>query len=309
MSRSSSAAVNNFLTAYAQGLANDIRAAQAVVAALCPTVQVGAATGQYKSFDDRNSFSVYATSRGLGGDAKRIFFSATDASFNCKPQALEVTVDQHEREQAGDAPLAQQLLDQGKVRALINATMLSHVHKIVNYVIDNTTAVDARGQWSNAAIDPIDQLDEQLEALTTDVGSTENINLVLSTTTWRALRNHPKVKARASGVKVGAITLDDLKTLLMLPVNVVVGALSYATNKEGQTVAKGQVIGGNAILTYALPNPTVYDPSAFKCFTTGSGNIQSVRTYQEARADIHAIDWSEDLKKTSTLGVKRLQIT
>lgn len=312
MSRSSTAAVNPFLTNYAQGLSQDLMGAMELINALCPTVQVGGATGQYKSFNDRNAFSVYVTSRGLGGDAKRILFDATDASYSAKPQALEVTVDQHERDLAGGEgnPLGQQRLDQSKVRALLNATALSHADKITQFVIDNTTAVADRGNWSNADIDPIDQLDEQLDALTLDVGSAQFINLVLSTSAWRALRNHPKTKARCSGVQVGGITREQLQAMLMIPVTVVIGHLAKASNKEGQTIAKSRVVGSNAILTYSVPSPTEYDPSAFKVFTTGSGNIEAVRTYQDGpRVDVHAVDWSEDIKKTSSLAVKRLAIT
>jgi len=292
---------------------NDLMRVQEVVAALCPTVVVTGASGGYKKFDDRNSFTVYNTQRGLGGAARRIEFSATDGSFNAEPQALEVTVDDHERDlAAAGGGLNSELLDQGKVRALLNATALSHVDKIVTYVLANAAAVASRGNWSNEAIDPIDQLDEQLDALSTDVGSTNFINLVLSTAAWRALRNHPKVKARCSGVQVGGISREQLGGLLLFPVNVVIGAISKTSNKVGQSsVTKSNIIGGNALLTYAVPNPTQYDPSAFKCFTTGQGNIQSVRTYRDesARSDVHAVDWSEDLQVTSSLAVKRLAIT
>lgn len=313
MGRQSSATINYTLTAYAQGLMNDLMRVQEVVSALCPTVVVTGASGGFKKFDDRNTFTVYNTQRGLGGAARRIEFSATDGSFNCEPQALEVTVDDHERDLAVvGGGLNSELLDQGKVRALLNATALSHVDKIVTYVLANAAAVASRGNWSNEAIDPIDQLDEQLDALSTDVGSTSFINLVLSTAAWRALRNHPKVKARCSGVQVGGISREQLGGLLLFPVNVVIGAISKTSNKVGQSsVTKSNIIGGNALLTYAVPNPTQYDPSAFKCFTTGQGNIQSVRTYRDesARSDVHAVDWSEDLQVTSSLAVKRLAIT
>ena len=316
MSRSSAAAINYTLTAYAQGLANDIMAAQEVANAICPIVPVTGAAGGFKKFSDRNSFQVYNTQRGLGGQAKRILFDATDGTFNCEPQALEVTVDKHERDlaDAGGNPLAQQLLDQGKIRALVNSTALSHADKVITYVNANVTAETDRGNWSNAAIDPIDQLDEQLDGLTTDVGSAAFINLVLSTTAWRTLRNHPKVKARCSGVQVGGITREQLASILMIPVNVVIGTISKLSSKEGQTIAKGgktQVIGSNAYLTYAVPSPTPYDPSALKCFTTGSGNIEAVRSYQDPsmRFDVHAVDWSEDIQLTSSLSIRRLSIT
>lgn len=315
MSRTASATINYTLTAYAQGLSNELLAASEVAEALCPRVTVTGAAGKYKAFSDRNAFSVYNTQRGLGGDARRILFAATDGSFDCEPQALEVTVDRHERDlAAAEGALAGALLDQGKIRALLNATSLSHVDKVITFVLANLTAESNRGNWSSEDIDPIDQLDEQLDGLATDVGSTSNINLVLSTTAWRTLRNHPKTKARTSGVQVGGITREQLQGLLMFPVNVVIGAVSKLSSKEGQTVAKDgktQVVGANAILTYSVANPTQYDPSAFKCFTTGTGNISTVRTYTDPsdRFDVHAIDWSEDLALTSSLAARRLAIT
>jgi hypothetical protein len=314
MSRQSSAAINYVLTAYAQGLMQDIMQAQAIVNAICPTVTVAGAAGGFKKFDDRNTFTVYNTQRGLGGSARRIEFNATDGTFNCHPQALEVTVDDAERElaDAGGTDLAQQLLDQGKIRALLNGTALSHVSKVLIYVAANTTAVAQRGNWSNADIDPVDQLDEQLDALSVDVGQTTGISVLLGVSSWRALRNHPKVKARCNGVQVGGISREQLAGMLLFPANIVIGALSKATNKPGQsTVTKANVIGDNVYLSYSVPNPTQYDPSPFKCFTTGRGNIASVRTYRDdsARSDVHAVDWSEDLESTSSLSVRRLAIT
>ncbi len=316
MSRAIAASINYVLTAYAQGLANDLLQTQRVANALMPIVPVTGAAGSHKKFSDRNSFSVYNTSRGLGGTARRIVFDATDGSFNCEPQALEVTVDQHERDlaAAGGNPLADQLLEQGKTRALVNGASLSHADKVVTFVLANSTPENNRGQWSNPDIDPIDQLDEQLDGIATDVGSTNYLNLVLSTTAWRLLRDHPKVKARCTGVQVSGISTMQLQGMLLFPVEVVIGAVSKLSSKEGQAIAKGgkaQILGANALITYSVPNPTIYDPSPFKCFTTGIGNVTAVRTYPDpsGRFDVIATDWSEDMQAVSSLAVRRLAIT
>lgn len=308
-----SATINQTLTNYAFGLAADRMNAMAVARALCPLVQVGTAAGQFKSFDTRNAFTIYQTERGIGGTAKRINFLATDGNYNATPQALEAAVDDHERKLAGDSPLAQQLLDQGKVQALLNGTMLAHAKKVIDFAAANTTAVAGIGEWSNKDIDPIDQLDAQLDALATNVNSTDGINLVLGTTAWRTLRNHAKVKARAAGIKT-AVTVQDVLQMLMFPVNIVIGVVSSTSTKIGQTeasVTKTQLLGDNVYLTYSVPNPTIYDPSAFKCFTTGIGAIEAVRTYRDdaARSDIHAVDWSEDIQLTGSAAVKRIAIS
>src|ERR1044071_2739927 len=126
MPRQTTATLNYQLTTFAQGHMNDTRRTMELAERLAPTVQVPGSSGQYKQFNDANSFQLYNTARALGGDPLRIEFAADDAFYNCKPQALEVTVDGEERRQAGEEnSIAQQLLDEGKVKALLNGVSLS----------------------------------------------------------------------------------------------------------------------------------------------------------------------------------------
>jgi hypothetical protein len=103
----SSSKFNVTLTNYARGLAQDISTSLANF--LAPEVVVPAATGQYKSFDDKNTFQVVDTSRAVGGPAKRLEFAASDPTYNCLPQALEIAIDDHERDEAGGFEYAQPL--------------------------------------------------------------------------------------------------------------------------------------------------------------------------------------------------------
>jgi adenylosuccinate lyase len=92
-SAAASAALNYQLTNYAQGLWNDLKDVIEVAERLAPTTNVPGTTGQFKKFDDKNSFMPEKTSRALGGEPTLIAFSATDDRYNTKPQALEVRVD------------------------------------------------------------------------------------------------------------------------------------------------------------------------------------------------------------------------
>lgn len=309
MGRSTSATISQTLTAYAQGFSNSLDGLLGDF--LAPEVQVSSTAGQYKIFNDLNSFTTYNTERAMGGDANRIKFSAADGTFNCAGQALEITVDQKEREDAGDSPLASQLLDQGKIKALLNATRLSHDKKIIDAILTATAAEADLGVWSNPDIDPIDQLDKVIDDLAIACGSFQGIRLAIGMTPWRTLRAHPKVKARCNGVQVGGITLEQLKGMLIFPVDIRAGMLVYNSAKLGQSVSKARMLGSNVLVTFASQSPTVYDPSGWKVFTTGSGRVDAVRTYtdQSERFDVHAIDWSEDVKQTSTIATKRLAIT
>lgn len=291
---------------------NDLASVMELAERLAPTVQVPGTNGQYKKFNDLNSFQVYNTSRAMGADPTRISFSAADEFFNTKPQALEVTIDEEERRQAGtESSLAQQLLDQGKIKALLNVTALSHVKKVVDTVVAAVGQEANVGNWSAPDIDPIAQLDQVIDALATAVGSIAGIKLTFSLTSWRTLRNHPLVIKRCAGVQVGGITLDQLNGLLAVPVDAKVYAISYNAAALGQNVAKARLMSDVVLLTYNQPNPTQYDPSAFKTFTAGPGGVTAVRSWQAPNGlyDGHFIDWSEDIKQTSTIGAKRLKIT
>jgi hypothetical protein len=113
-------------------------------------------------------------------------------------------------------------------------------------------------------------------------------------------------------VQVGGISLEQLQGLLMFPVRIKVGALAArAVKAPSATTTKTPLLGDNAILTVALDSPSPYDPSGFKTFSIGQGRVAAVRTWTDpsGRFDVHAMDWSEDIKKTSSLANVRLAIT
>lgn len=312
MPRTTTATLNQQLTTYAQGHMNDLVATMELAERVAPTVPVPGGSGQYKVFNDKNSFQLYNTARAMGGDATRIEFKAADAFYNTEPQALEVTVDQEEREKAGiDNAIAQQLLDEGKVRAVLNASSLAHVKKVVDKVIVAVGAVADRGNWSNADVDPIDQLDEQLDLLSKDVGSVQFIMVTMDVGAWRTIRNHPKVKARVGGAQATPLTRQQLVDSLVIPVDLGIYSIVYDEKALGQTPAKARVLASDVLLHYSVPSPTQYDPSAFKVFTMNRSRITAVRTWMHPseRYDVHAIDWSEDIKQTSTVSIRRIRIT
>ena len=310
----SSATLNYQLTNYAQGHMNDLADSRALAERLAPSTPVPGASGQFKKFNDKNSFLPEDTARATGGDPKIIAFIASDDTYYCKPQALEVRVDKSELDAAGSnqGSLGQQLLREGKVGAMLNKASLSHTIQVINAVLNAVPAQPDRGVWSNPDIDPIDQLDEQLDLLTLDCGSSSNIKLTLDVGAWRALRNHPKVKARCTGVQVGGITRDQLQGLLMLPVDVMIAGIVKDTTGLGVTSSKVRALASTALLHYSAPNATVYDPTPFKTFTVGMGSpFGGVRSYDALNGlwEGHVIDWSRDIKQTSTLAMRRLNIS
>ena len=310
-----SASLNYQLTAYAQGLWNDIREVIKLAERLAPTTPVPGASGQFKKFDDKNSFRRPKTARALGGDPELIAFAASDDTYACKPQALEVRVDLAEDQAAGTAggDVQVQLLDQGKIRALINQQALGHVGDVVDAVIANTTPTSGLGNWDSPDIDPIDQLDQELLALSMNCGSTQNIKLTMDVASWNLLRNNPNVKKRTQFTQVQNLTTSQLAELLIFPVDFAVANIVNDTAAINQAANKTRIMSGTCLLHYSVPNATLYDPSAFKSFTVGASGsfIGNVRTYvapnQLWRA--HLVDWSRDIKLTSALSMVRIDVS
>jgi len=283
---------------------------------ICPIVQVTAATGTYKIFDDRNSFLPADTRRALGTPRKRLAHDAEDGTYSCKPHGIEIPVDDFELDLAGGEANAvtSQLLAQGKMNTLLSSKATSYAKRVVDFAFANLTAVDGRGNFSSANIDPIDQIDEQLEALSTTISSTENISVILSVGVWRAIRTNAKVKARL-GIKDGlTLKRDNLVDGLLFPVNLEISGVSYTATKRGQAsadVTKATMVGNYCLILHSMPTPTVDDASAFKCFSTSSVLVDSVKTYREenSNSDVHATDWSEDIKLTGAACARLLAIT
>lgn len=309
-----SATLNYQLTAYAQGLWNDIADVIQLAERLSPTTPVPGAYGQFKKFDDKNSFMPEKTARALGGDPTIIAFNATDDFYNARPQALEVRVDKEEDQGVGNegGEVAANLIDQGKIKALVNKVALSHVIDVTTTILNAVQPVANFGQWSNPDIDPIDQLNAQLLIISLACGSTKNIKITLDVTAWNALRNNPKVKARALFGAASALatpSIEQVNSALIFPCDWMVANVVYDQNRLALPENKARVLQSVCLIHYSVPNATIYDPSAFKTFTVGAaGFVGNVRTYvapnQLWRA--HLLDWSRDIKQTSTLSMIRI---
>ena len=296
----SSSKYNVTLTNYARGLAQDISATLANF--LAPEVVVPAATGQYKSFDDKNTFQVIDTSRAVGGPAKRLEFAASDPTYNCLPQALEIAIDDHERDEAGqNDPLR---LEEAKTQTLVSSAVTSHEAKVFAAL----TALAAATNITLASDDPIAKIDEQIEALATDTGRMPN-RLVIGLPLWNKLRNNAKVIARFPGAASVGVSMAQFSSLLLNPsIDIRVGILAKDTAKLGAAKANVNIVGQQLVVFHANASPTLYDPSFMKTFRLRRGGVDVVRTYRDdsARSDILAVDWSEDIRVTSSVCARKV---
>ena len=299
------ASVNPTLTNYASGVLNDLQSATADF--LAPQVQVPATNGQYKTYDDKNAFQTHDTSRGVGGPARRIFMDVSEPTYNCLPQALEITIDDSERDAAGTLnPLD---LEQAKVKTLVQSSVLSHEKHVITTV---NAAVSAEGggggAWSNDAKDPVAELDEVIEAIAKDTGQMPNA-ILMGMTAWRRFRNNAKVVAKQPGAALIGLNQGQASALLINPsTEIRLSTMAVDTTKQGKTRSNAFVNGDDVYVFVRSATPTIYDPSALKTFAGGRGGVSAVREYRDesSRSDVYAVDWSRDVKVTSAISIKRI---
>jgi hypothetical protein len=306
----SEASVNPTLTNYASGVLNDLQSATADF--LAPQVQVPATIGQYKAYDDKNAFQVHDTSRGVGGPARRIFMDVSEPTYNCLPQALEITIDDSERDAAGTInPLD---LEQAKVKTLVQSSVLSHERHVITTVnaavtADGTTVGGGvMGTWSAAGTDPVVQMDYLIEGIAKATGQLPNA-ILMGMTAWRRFRNNAKVIEKQPGAALIGLNQGQASAMLINPsMEIRLSTMAYDTAKEGKTRSQAFVNGDDVYIFVRSASPTIYDPSALKTFAGGRGGVSAVREYRDesSRSDIYAVDWSRDVKVTSAISIERI---
>lgn len=288
---------------YAFGVAQDVKTSLADF--IAPRVPVGMGSGQFKKFNEKNAFQVYDTSRGVGGTATRMAFDAADEFFNCAPNALEVAIDDQEREKAGSADTA---LEEAKVRTLVINAALAREKKVFDLI---KSGVSVASTWTSSGDeDPIDLIDAEIEAIANATGLLPN-RMVIGLGAWRKIKNHAEVLKRQSGTSNKGVSLEELAGMLLNPmIDIRVGVMAYDTAKMGKAANKQNVVGSEIFIFHGNDNPTQYDPGFAKTFSIGANSVEDVRMYREekVRSDILAVDWSEDVKVISTLCAKRIQV-
>jgi hypothetical protein len=299
------ATVNRTLTNYASGFAQD--AASALAEFIAPTVPTGVAHGQYKLYSDKNDFQVYDTTRALGGGRKRIEFGATDPYFNCAPQGLEAPIDDHERRLAGDGVLN---LQQAKLRTLISAATASHEKKVFDLIKAGKAATGAIGTWSNAANDPVYEIDSQIQAIADEIGRMPN-RIVFGLSAWNVFRNHAKVLARQPGAELIGLTASGAAKMMLNPgIEIRVGVISADANKFGAAKSATNIVGGEVFIFFASDAPTQYDPSFAKTFSVEATLVGAVKEYRDESSvsDILAMDWTEHIAVVAAAAGRRITL-
>jgi hypothetical protein len=309
MSQLASSTVVQTLTNYARGLFPDLVASQdPIISRMAPVVTVGAATGKYKNFSDKNAFQNVSTARATGGAARRLEFLASDADFNCNPQALEIGIDDQERFASGGMDAQ---LEEAKIKTLLTTAAMSHVNDVVTAANAGLSAA-VTPTWVNpATCTPIDDIDAQIQAISDDIGMMPT-DIIFGLSAWRRFRAAAQVKGSFPNAAAVGVTTEQAAGILLNPaIRIGVSTSIRDANKPGAAKATANMLGSNVYVFFASPNANTMDASFMKVFASGANTIESVRRYREekSRSDILAVDWSRDIRVTSTVSARRLTVT
>lgn len=309
MSRLSDLAAKQTIKEYAQGAAQE--GITPVGDFLAPTVEVSSYTGYFKKYDSKSRFRIPNTARAIGGRATELGFDATDSTFSCKPHALDVPVDKIEEdaiEEDGEAAL-QEAADLGA-----EVGGLAHEKRVIDLAVATLTAGAAAIDFA-ADKDVIGQLDTQLIAMAKAAcyGSLMNIGLLFGPTFFARFKNHPSVRGRfISGGKKEIVnpSIDDILSLFITKPEARLSMMVYDKNPEGKAADIDFILDGNLIVFARKQNPTRRDPSFMKTFRRrGAWMAPRIYARDDGRAEVAALDWSEDVQVVNSAAGKLLSIS
>lgn len=292
---------------YAQGAAQNATAP--VADFLAPTVGVGSPTGYFKRYDDKNRFVIPNTLRAIGGRATELGFEGSDATYNCKPHALDVPVDVAETDD--DNAMESMMQEAADLAAEVGA--LAHEKTVIDLALKTLTPGKASLSFA-ADVDIIDKLDEQIIKIIKEAkyGSLMGVGILFGPTFFRRLKNHAMVRGRFLGggkKEVVNPTIDDLVSLFIAKPEVRLSMMVADTAPAGKPSATDFLLDSSCIVFARSQNPTRRDPSFMKTFRLRN-KWMAASTYQrdDNRVEVAKLDWSADIQVTNAPAAQLLTI-
>lgn len=294
------------LTNFARGYA--AAKADPLVKFLAPDVVTGAASGYYVAYSDAAQYQAYNAQRPIGGKATRIVFGTDLPSYNCTPNALEIPHDDHEKA-LGHVDV--DLFREGKVSTLIGIAVRSEAVVTVQKARTTLTAVASKGDAWSSTDDPIAEIDEQILAISDEIGQMPN-RILFGLKAWSIFKNNAKVVSRFNGAASANVTTMNAPTLFLNPnMQIMVSALNVDANPIAvASRSKASIVKDDVFIFFAEDSPNPYDPSLMKTFRVRGGGVDQVKMYRsdDSRSDIYAVDWTSQVVATSSASGRRLTV-
>jgi len=270
--------VDPVLTTLARGFSNN----ELIAEAIFPIVEVPKEAGKYPEFG-KEAFKLYNTDRALRGKSNRMDPDAlTWVDFATTEKDLEYPIDYREKNEAlfntqrhGTVTVQNILMLQREMQAAVLA------QDAATYAVSNKVTLSGTSQFSDYTnSDPVAIVNAGKEAIRAKTGKYPN-TMVMGATTFKVLKEHPKLLEKIKYSMKGVLTLDLMKEIFDIE-NMKVGKAVYAN--DAGTFA--DVWSDNIILAYVPARQSGMDRDWHEPsygYTLRRSGYPFVDTYEEAK--------------------------
>lgn len=292
---------NPTLNGYVQGAAK--QAISAVAQFIAPIVPVARTQGKFKIWSDKTRLVVPDTRRALGSDGAMVGFEFTDGNYDCEPHAINTGVDFLEEEE--NEVVVSLIQEAADIAASLGA--MSHEKRVLAAMAAGATAGNAIDTASSST-----KIIDIINAHLLDVikgakgwGDSMELRLLVGATALQKIIGHADITGRFKTGNKGALyspTLNDLASMLMLPVNARVSLMVEDSNKNLDAASVDFMLGSKVLIFTAKSTPDRYDPSFMKTFSK-AGEMMKPRYWAapSGRQNYAGFDWSEQIQVANAL--------
>ncbi len=239
--------VDPILTNHARGYTNS----DFIGGVLFPAVTMPTRAAKRIEFD-RSSFKRRRTRRAPGAPIAALEFGYEGKPVSLHQEALSAITPIEHQQEAGEVPgIDLQQVGVDTVLAVIalekEIQQAAVARNAASYAATNKATLVGNFKWSDPASDPLDQVNDSVEAVRKRTGKRPN-TLVMGGGLASSLKTHPKIRDHFKFTTSASVTMEMLRAYFDLP-TVVAGDAIYDL-EDGTTV---DVWGGDAILAWVPP--------------------------------------------------------
>lgn len=296
---------NSWLTEYAQGSYAD--EADSIGRILFPPVKVSTRVGKFAKRDISNAFRVYNTKLTRGNTPTRIDINSVKGFFDVDPHALEVGTWKFDMEQDGGGSDERE----DALQDLMSTQLVTREFEAINLWKKDVAKTTGCGIWKGEAganADPIDELDQLALKILYAIGKKPS-HLIFGLNAWRALKNHPSLRARVQGLSV-PVTPQHVKELMLFgDVEIIVSSMVYQPGKRGKKADMTGIMDNDVFMLHNQDAPTRGDMSASKDFTLDPAGPEVLSSEDDRKMEIvDSLYWSTDRQVTCPAAAGRLEV-
>jgi hypothetical protein len=276
---------------YASNISIAYRNTAYIADSVLPLITVAKQSGKYAKYTKSDWFRNEAKVRAPGAlPAEGDYSLATPGEYSCIEYSYGKRVPYEVRANA-DNPLRP---DNEAIEYATDKILLAREIRVAAALFNATTfasytataaALTGGGQvaWSTyATSDPIKDVGVMVDNVRQQIGRDPN-TIIMGSTVWKSLKNHPDLLDRIKYVQKGVMTTDLFGSLVDLP-KVFVGKAIYSNTAENVTFSSSDIWGNYVLVAYITDGPSLLSPSLGYTLTwSGAGGIsRPVERYELA---------------------------